>query len=73
MVEYKRILGYVPEEANLYPHLTGWEYLELVGMLRGLTRVSSADGSIDSSNCLRCRIAGIRPYRRTRRGCGSVS
>jgi ABC-2 type transport system ATP-binding protein len=25
MVEYKRILGYVPEEANLYPHLTGWE------------------------------------------------
>jgi ABC-2 type transport system ATP-binding protein len=36
MVEYKRILGYVPEEANLYPHLTGWEYLELVGMLRGL-------------------------------------
>jgi ABC-2 type transport system ATP-binding protein len=33
---YKRRLGYVPEEANLYPHLSGAEYLELVGTLRGL-------------------------------------
>jgi ABC-2 type transport system ATP-binding protein len=33
---YKRIIGYVPEEANLYPFLTGLEYLELVGRLRGL-------------------------------------
>src|SRR6202035_4937081 len=28
--------GYVPEEPNLYPFLTGWEYLELVGTLRGM-------------------------------------
>lgn len=34
LVEYKRAVGYVPEEANLYGHLTGWEYLELVGLLR---------------------------------------
>jgi ABC-2 type transport system ATP-binding protein len=33
---YKRQLGYVPEEANLYPFLSGLEYLELVGRLRGL-------------------------------------
>jgi ABC-2 type transport system ATP-binding protein len=33
---YKRITGYVPEEANLYPFLTGLEYLELVGRLRGM-------------------------------------
>ena len=26
----------MPEEANLYPHLTGYEYLELVGHLRNL-------------------------------------
>jgi ABC-2 type transport system ATP-binding protein len=26
----------VPEEANLYPYLTGYEYLELVGTLRGM-------------------------------------
>jgi ABC-2 type transport system ATP-binding protein len=36
LVAYKRRLGYIPEEANLYPHLTGYEYLELVGLLRGM-------------------------------------
>jgi ABC-2 type transport system ATP-binding protein len=36
LAEYKRHLGYVPEEANLYPYLSGREYLELVGQLRGL-------------------------------------
>ncbi len=34
--DYKRILGYVPEEPQLYPYLTGWEYLQLVGRLRGM-------------------------------------
>lgn len=33
---YKRRLGYVPEEAHLYPFLSGLEYLQLVGRLRGL-------------------------------------
>lgn len=33
---YKRQIGYVPEEANLYPFLSGLEYLELVGRLRAL-------------------------------------
>jgi ABC-2 type transport system ATP-binding protein len=33
---YKKVLGYVPEEALLYPYLTGWEYLEFVGILRGM-------------------------------------
>src|ERR1043165_8063797 len=28
----------VPEEPHLYPHLTGREYLQLVGRLRGLSR-----------------------------------
>lgn len=36
LAEYKRHVGYVPEEANLYPYLSGHEYLELVGQLRGL-------------------------------------
>lgn len=36
LVAYRRHLGYVPEEANLYPYLTGYEYLELVGTLRGM-------------------------------------
>ena len=34
--EYRRRLGYVPEEPHLYPFLSGREYLELVGALRNL-------------------------------------
>jgi ABC-2 type transport system ATP-binding protein len=33
---YKRRLGYVPEESNLYPYLSGFEYLQLIGTLRGI-------------------------------------
>jgi ABC-2 type transport system ATP-binding protein len=40
LVAYRRHLGYVPEEANLYSHLTGWEYLEMVGALRGMSESS---------------------------------
>src|SRR5580693_1256714 len=32
----KRRLGYVPEEPNLYGYLTGLEYLQLAGGLRGI-------------------------------------
>ena len=37
-VGFKRQMGYVPEEPHLYPHLTGREYLQLVGRLRGMPR-----------------------------------
>lgn len=43
---YKRHFGYVPEEPNLYPHLTGLEYLEMVSQLRGLPP-EIADAKID--------------------------
>jgi ABC-2 type transport system ATP-binding protein len=33
---FKARLGYVPEEAHVYPSLTGLEYLQLVGRLRGI-------------------------------------
>lgn len=35
---YKRRMGYVPEEALLYSYLSGWEYLDFVGTLRGMDR-----------------------------------
>lgn len=35
-LDYKARIGYVAEEAHLYTYLTGPEYLELVGQLRGL-------------------------------------
>ena len=37
MVAFRSVLGYVPEEAHLYNYLSGLEYLQLVGRLRGLT------------------------------------
>jgi ABC-2 type transport system ATP-binding protein len=37
-IEYKRRIGYVPEEPFLYTHLTATEYLTLVGRLRGIDR-----------------------------------
>ena len=36
LVGYRRRVGYVPEEASVYPYLSGREYLELVGRLRTL-------------------------------------
>jgi ABC-2 type transport system ATP-binding protein len=33
---YRALLGYVPEEAHVYTHLSGLEYLQLVGRLRGM-------------------------------------
>ncbi|HWQ54198.1 MAG TPA: ABC transporter ATP-binding protein [Bryobacteraceae bacterium] len=40
LVAFKRVLGYVPEEPYLYPYLTGREYLQLTGRLRGLPEKS---------------------------------
>src|SRR5580698_3095892 len=37
MVAFRSVLGYVPEEAHLYSYLSGLEYLQLVGRLRGLS------------------------------------
>lgn len=44
---FLRNLGYVPEEAHLYPHLTGPEYLRLVGRLRSIPR-GSLEPKIDA-------------------------
>jgi ABC-2 type transport system ATP-binding protein len=36
IVAYRAEVGYVPEEAHLYTHLTATEYLRLTGRLRGI-------------------------------------
>lgn len=36
LASYRALLGYVPEEAQVYTHLSGLEYLQLVGRLRGM-------------------------------------
>jgi ABC-2 type transport system ATP-binding protein len=38
MKAFQRRLGYVPEEAHLYPHLSGREYVQLAGRIRGIKR-----------------------------------
>lgn len=60
LTAYKRIVGYVPEEANLYPFLSGLEYLQLVSRLRGLPEVLSehrAESLLE--------LFAMRPHRHT--------
>jgi ABC-2 type transport system ATP-binding protein len=40
---YKQRMGYVPEEPHLYGHLSGLEYLIMVGQLRGLPSKPTAE------------------------------
>jgi len=47
LVEYRARLGYVPEEPHLYPYLSGREFLQLVGRLRGL-REARLDAKIEA-------------------------
>jgi len=44
---FSRHFGYVPEEPHLYSHLTGREYLQLVGRLRGMEK-ATLDRRIDA-------------------------
>jgi len=42
-IAFKQRMGYVPEEPHLYAHLTGLEYLIMVGQLRGLPEKRTAE------------------------------
>lgn len=41
-MDFKRRMGYVPEEPHLYTHLSGLEYLEMVAQLRNLPHKPAA-------------------------------
>ena len=58
MDSFKRRLGYVPEEAVLYTHLTGLEYLEFIGRLRGLDEAPIARRAEEL-----LRLFELRPHR----------
>lgn len=65
LVGYRRRLGYVPEEPELYPFLSGWEYLELVGTLRGMDRVQmkkKIEGMLALFSLASHRYAAIGSY-----------
>ncbi|HEU4415423.1 MAG TPA: ABC transporter ATP-binding protein [Candidatus Angelobacter sp.] len=62
---FKKLLGYVPEEALLYPYLTGWEYLEFVGILRGMEQAAlrkKADALLELFLLFPSRHASIASY-----------
>src|SRR5437773_2168703 len=43
LIAYKQRMGYVPEEPHLYSHLSGLEYLTMVGQLRNLPARRTAE------------------------------
>lgn len=62
---YKQRLGYVPEDPHLYSHLSGLEYLTMVGQLRDLpTRSTTAriDGLLRSFSLYEDRHVPISSY-----------
>ena len=65
LAAFKRRLGYVPEQPDLYGFLTGWEYLDLVATLRGVDRRSfreKASAMLDGFTLYSSRDVPIGSY-----------
>src|SRR5580658_8638971 len=65
LIGFRRCLGYVPEEPNLYGYLTGLEYLEFAGGLRGLPDgqvTKKANELLELMNLREARWAAISTY-----------
>jgi ABC-2 type transport system ATP-binding protein len=58
MVNFRSILGYVPEEAHVYTYLSGLEYLQLVGRLRGL-----GESDIERRATRMLKLLGLESWR----------
>jgi len=44
--DFKRRIGYVPEQSEIYPHLSGYDYLLLVGRLRDIPERALRDQAL---------------------------
>jgi len=65
LIAYKQAIGYVPEEAQLYSFLTGWEYLELIATLRNIPSrafESKAKAMLEAFTIYTYRDATIASY-----------
>jgi len=60
LVSYRKVLGYVPEEAHLYSYLSGLEYLQLVGRLRGMT-----EAAIEEKACSLLALLNLESWQHT--------
>jgi ABC-2 type transport system ATP-binding protein len=58
MVTFRSTLGYVPEEAHVYTYLSGLEYLQLVGRLRGL-----GESDIERKATRMLKLLGLESWR----------
>jgi ABC-2 type transport system ATP-binding protein len=58
MVAFRSALGYVPEEAHVYTYLSGLEYLQLVGRLRGL-----GESDIERKATRMLKLLGLESWR----------
>jgi ABC-2 type transport system ATP-binding protein len=58
MVTFRSVLGYVPEEAHVYTYLSGLEYLQLVGRLRGLD-----ESDIERKATQMLKLLGLESWR----------
>jgi ABC-2 type transport system ATP-binding protein len=58
MVSFRSTLGYVPEEAHVYAYLSGLEYLQLVGRLRGL-----GESNIERKATQMLKLLGLESWR----------
>lgn len=70
LVGYRKCLGYVPEEPNLYPYLSGYEYLEMVGLLGGCLLYASRKGLRLCLNYSAFTPVVTGVCRRTQKECG---
>lgn len=64
-IGFKRRLGYVPEEPNLYSYLTGLEFVQLAGRLRGLAEaevIAKSDALLESLSLTDARWSPISSY-----------
>src|SRR5271163_1661665 len=55
---FRAKLGYVPEEAHVYTYLSGMEYLQLVGRLRGL-----GESNIERKATQLLKLLGLESWR----------
>jgi ABC-2 type transport system ATP-binding protein len=65
ILDYKRRLGYVPEQSEIYPHLSASDYLVMVGRLRGIAEKSlkvKINGFLDIFDLEEDRDAPISSY-----------
>ena len=63
-VACQRTLGYLPQDLGLYPDLTGWEFLDYLGLLKGMRDRRGRRRRVDAL----LETVGLSPYARRRVG-----